>query len=56
MGQFDQASEGVELNVGFRWDFLVYSASGVFAGWYYIFKQKYQDKLYLCLLYTSRCV
>jgi len=50
LGQFDQVAEGVELKVGFRWDFLLYSASGVFAGWYYIFKQKYQDKLYLQLL------
>lgn len=50
LGEFNQAAEGVELNVGFRWDFLVYSASGVFAGWYYIYKQKYQDKLYLQLL------
>lgn len=50
LGEFNQVSEGVELKVGFRWDFLLYSASGVFAGWYYIFKQKYQDKLYLQLL------
>jgi hypothetical protein len=49
-GQFDQAAEGVELNVGFRWDFLLYSASGVFAGWYYIFRRKYHDKMYLQLL------
>lgn len=31
---------------GFRWDFLVYSATGVFAGWYYIFKKNYEDVLY----------
>lgn len=27
---------------GFRWDFLIYSATGVFAGWYYIFKKKFK--------------
>jgi len=36
----------IELKLGFRWDFLLYSASAVFAGWYYIVKQKYQDVLY----------
>lgn len=34
---------------GFRWDFLLYSASAVFAGWYYIFKKKYYDKSYFWL-------
>jgi hypothetical protein len=32
--------------VGFRWDFLLYSAVGVFAGWYFIFKRKFQDPVY----------
>ena len=32
--------------VGFRWDFLLYSASAVFAGWYYIFKKKVNDTFY----------
>jgi hypothetical protein len=32
--------------VGFRWDFLIYSAGAVFAGWYFIFKRNYYDKLY----------
>jgi len=50
LGDFNQASEGVELKVGFRWDFLVYSAFGILAGWYYVFRRKYQDKLYLQLL------
>ncbi|HTO14250.1 MAG TPA: EpsG family protein [Edaphocola sp.] len=31
---------------GFRWDFLLYSAAGVFSGWYYIKKKKIDDKLY----------
>ena len=36
----------VEVKVGFRWDFLIYSATGVFAGYYYIFKKKFDDVLY----------
>lgn len=35
-----------DYNIGFRWDFLLYSASGVFAGWYYIYKLKIKDKFY----------
>ncbi len=31
---------------GFRWDFLLYSSTAVFAGWYYIFKLKVQDTFY----------
>jgi len=46
LGSFDQANEGVELVTGFRWDFLLYSASGVFAGWYFIIKRGFQDDLY----------
>ena len=33
-------------STGFRWDFLLYSASGIFAGMYFIFKKNFQDKLY----------
>ncbi|MDG3581737.1 EpsG family protein [Galbibacter pacificus] len=33
-------------NTGFRWDFLLYSATGTFAGWYFIFKKKFTDKMY----------
>jgi hypothetical protein len=36
----------VEIKTGFRWDFLIYSATGVFAGWYYIIKKGYDDLLY----------
>ncbi len=32
---------------GFRWDFLVYSASAVFAGAYFIFKKKITDPFYI---------
>lgn len=31
---------------GFRWDFLLYSASAVYAGWYFIVKKNFDDKLY----------
>lgn len=37
---------------GFRWDFLVYSASAVFAGWYFIFVKKVNDKFYVHLFGT----
>lgn len=50
LGEFDAANEGVEVKVGFRLDFIFYSATGVFAAWYYLFKQKYQDRFYLDLV------
>lgn len=31
---------------GFRWDFVLYSASAVFAGYYYIIKRGFEDKFY----------
>lgn len=34
---------------GFRWDFIVYSATAVYAGWYYIFKKGITDKFYIHL-------
>ncbi|MCG2779430.1 MAG: EpsG family protein [Weeksellaceae bacterium] len=34
---------------GFRWDFVLYSAAGVFAGWYFLIKHKVQDKFYIHL-------
>ncbi len=33
-------------SIGFRWDFLLYSATGVFAGWYYLIKKKFEDPVY----------
>lgn len=33
-------------STGFRWDFVIYSASAVFAGWYYIFKKNFEDQRY----------
>lgn len=31
---------------GFRYDFLLYSAFAVFAGWYFILKRKFEDEVY----------
>lgn len=39
-------------NTGFRWDFLLYSATAVFAGWYFIVKRKFNDKIYFWLFNT----
>jgi hypothetical protein len=33
-------------NLGFRWDFLLYSASAVYAGYYFIIKRRFEDKIY----------
>lgn len=46
LGSFNQESAGVVLVVGFRWDFLLYSFAGVYAGWYFIFKKGFKDVLY----------
>ncbi|RQO31925.1 hypothetical protein DBR32_03725 [Taibaiella sp. KBW10] len=37
---------------GFRWDFIVYSAMGIFAGYYFILKQKFTEKFYVHLFNT----
>lgn len=34
---------------GFRWDFVLYSASGVFTGWYFLVKEKVKDQFYIHL-------
>lgn len=39
-------------STGFRWDFLLYSATGVFAGWYYIYKIKFNETFYAQLFNT----
>ncbi|MEZ4975936.1 MAG: EpsG family protein [Flavobacteriaceae bacterium] len=39
-------------STGFRWDFLFYSGFAVFAGWYFVFKKKFDDKIYNQLLNT----
>jgi hypothetical protein len=47
-GYFTSDQKGLDaaVKVGFRWDFLLYSATGVFAGWYYIVKKKFEDLYY----------
>lgn len=39
-------------STGFRWDFLVYSGTAIFAGWYYIIKRKFNDKIYFWIFNT----
>ncbi|NDV78856.1 EpsG family protein [Dysgonomonas sp. 511] len=39
-------------SVGFRWDFLLYSAMPILLGWYVVFKEKIYDSQYLLLLHT----
>ena len=46
------ASEDRFSSTGFRWDFLFYGATAIFAGWYYIVKLKYSDKIYFWLFNT----
>lgn len=35
-----------EVSTGFRWDFILYSGMGVYAGWFFIIKKKFEDVLY----------
>ncbi len=46
------SGEGTFSSTGFRWDFLFHSAFAVFAGWYFVFRRKYQDSTYNKLLIT----
>lgn len=39
-------------STGFRWDFLLYSSTAIFAGWYYFFIKKYNDNTYNLLFLT----
>lgn len=50
-------SEGSEMEeqfsrTGFRWDFLIYSATGVFAGYYFTIRKKFEDPTYSAILST----
>lgn len=45
-------NEDAFSSTGFRWDFLVYSATGVFSGYYFVIKRGFKDKLYHHLLNT----
>lgn len=44
-----QGFEDQFSSTGFRWDFLLYSAAAVFAGYYFIIKKKFEDKIYIQL-------
>lgn len=35
--------------IGFRWDFLIYSATAIYAGYYFIIKRKFKDIVYIQL-------
>ena len=48
----DTSYMGSFRRTGFRWDFLLYSSTAVLAGWYYIIKKQYKDKLYFYLFNT----
>lgn len=48
----DDVVKGRFASTGFRWDFLLYSGTAVAAGWYYIIKLKYEDKMYFNLIVT----
>ena len=36
----------VIMEIGFRWDFLLYSAMAVATGWYFIFRENFNDEYY----------
>lgn len=36
----------VQVSMTFRWDFLLYSAMGVFVGYYFIFRRNFKDEYY----------
>jgi len=48
----DKSLEDAFSHTGFRWDFLVYSATAVIAGAYYILLKKYKDKTYFRIFNT----
>lgn len=41
-----QIGEAVQMSMAFRWDFLIYSAMGVFVGYYFIFRRNFRDEYY----------
>ena len=38
--------EGAQIFIGFRWDFIAYSAMAVIIGYYFIYKWKFKDEYY----------
>ncbi len=47
-----KAAEGTFSSTGFRWDFLFHSSFPIVAGWYFIYKKQFKDKLFYQLLNT----
>lgn len=47
LGELSDDLNASDLKIGFRWDFLLYSGIGVFTGWYFIFKKKFEDVYYI---------
>src|SRR5690606_3351879 len=45
----EQVNQEKFSRTGFRWDFLLFSSTGVFAGWYYVLKKRFSDKFYIRL-------
>ena len=45
-------SQEVLDRIRFRWDFLIYSATPILLGWYYIIKKRYTDRFYIQLFNT----
>lgn len=45
-----KASSALFSSVGFRWDFLVYSALPIATGCYFLFREEYRDVMYTWLL------
>ena len=48
----EEADAAVFSRTGFRWDFLAFSGLGVFAGWYFLIKEKFEDVFYQRLYNT----
>ena len=42
----NMVGEIVQMSMTFRWDFLLYSAMGVFVGYYFIFRRNFRDEYY----------
>ena len=45
LGEADE-NEALEIIVGFRWDFILYSATAVYSAYYFIHKRKFRDNFY----------
>jgi hypothetical protein len=45
----DEAVAALRYNVGFRWDFILYSLLPLVVGWYFIVKKHFRDKMYVTL-------